>query len=67
MKARFPEKYARIGSDKIMTTAIKSEVRKSALTRCRSRSTIRRDDKTRFSPTRSTTDSASDASGLSIF
>ena len=36
------------------------------LTRCRSRSTIRRDDTTRFSPTRSTTDSASDASGLSI-
>jgi hypothetical protein len=30
MKARFPEKYARIGSDKIMTAAIKSEVRKSA-------------------------------------
>lgn len=30
MKARFPEKYAQIGSDKIMTAAIKSEVRKSA-------------------------------------
>ena len=30
MKARLPEKYARIGSDKIMTAAIKSEVRKSA-------------------------------------
>ena len=30
MKARLPEKYARIGSDKIMTAAIKSEIRKSA-------------------------------------
>ena len=30
MKARLPEKYAWIGSDKIMTAAIKSEVRKSA-------------------------------------
>lgn len=30
MKARVPEKYARVSSDKIMTAAIKSEIRKSA-------------------------------------
>lgn len=28
MKARLPEKYARIGSDKIMTAAIKEEIEK---------------------------------------
>ena len=67
MKARFPEKYARIGSDKIMTAAIKSEVRKSAANTVQEQINNSAGRYDTILATRSTTDSASDASGLSIF